>query len=246
MAVTNTDLPVDQPFAKLLLHMQGSLAGLGIPPVISVEYSDQAKQLYRQAADLLGLDSPDSYYMARKVRHLDYCIRNSRFAAKATWRSCLAAVDALSPMIEDSIGLTEVQASTSLSYYLQTTQTLNKKLLYWRVAVTGTVPDLSVLVNDVVPQSWNTSSGPITVPVGSSGHSILFQTSASNGATVYLTGLLRLPYDDNLAHTYTSIKGNKDLVGQLTYNKPEYIAAINDGDSVEDAIAAFILAVNEI
>ena len=155
-------------------------------------------------------------------------------------------MDTLSPMIEDSIGLTEVQASTSLSYYLQTTQTLNKKLLYWRVAVTGTVPDLSVLVNDVVTQSWTTSSGPITVAIGSSGHSVFLRTSASSGATVYMTALLRLPYDDNLAHTYTSIKGNKDLVGQLTYNKPEYIAAINDGDSVEDAIAAFILAVNEI
>jgi hypothetical protein len=45
---------------------------------------------------------------------------------------------------------------------------------------------------------------------------------------------------------YSAILSKPDLVSRITANKLEYSDAILNGTIIEDAIAAFILAINEI
>lgn len=233
--------PVDSPFSKLLANKAYLGFIPGIPPISNSNTYSQ--ELYTNAAAVLGLDSDDPEYLAKRVRHLAHVIRHSRFANKATWRSALPAIDALIPIVDDPSGLLNITKSATISYQLVKTGTPNPKKLLWRLAVAGTYPDLTATLDGVPVASFSADSGLIAL--ADSGHSIKYTCTAGSGSTVTFNADLWMPYVGDCYPVYAAIKQSYDLVNQIAYNKPDYMNAIFVDNIVEDAIAAFILAVDE-
>ena len=118
----------------------------------------------------------------------------------------------------------------------------------WDVYVSGVGQSpIQMYVNgQAAGATWTTGSSA-RIPVGGSGYAMQFNLiSIGNGDSVSFNAKLLLPYVANLADTYATIKNMRDFINQIAYNKKEYLDAIFNGDSVEDAIAAFILSVNEL
>ena len=241
-------IPVDEPFAKLILNNPTLSFYAGIPAISSSDYPESVKAQYVIAANALGLNSNNSNYVAKRIRHLGYCIRNSKFAGSINWRSCLADIDRLIPVIEEPLGLTQITSTPNIKYSLTIIDALSTTELDWDVSVSGVVGEspIQMYVNgQAAGETWQ--QGPSgTIPVGGSGYAMSFTISVGGGDAVSFNAKLLLPYVANLADTYATIKNMRDFINQIAYNKKEYLDAIFNGDSVEDAIAAFILSVNEL
>lgn len=233
--------PVDSPFSKLLANKAYLGFIPGIPPISNSQTYNE--ELYTNAAAVLGLDSDDPEYLAKRVRHLAHVIRHSRFAGKATWRSALPAVDILIPIVDDKSGLQNITASPTLSYQLIKTGTPNPKKLLWRLAVIGTYPNLTATLDGVPVASFSNDSDVIAL--ADSGYSIKYTCTAGSGTVVAFNADLWAPYVGDCYPIYAAIKQSYDLVNQIAYNKPDYMNAIFVDNIVEDAIAAFIIAVDE-
>ena len=241
-------IPVDEPFAKLILNNPTLSFYAGIPAISSSDYPESVKAQYVIAANALGLNSNNSNYVAKRIRHLAYCIRNSKFAESINWRSCLADIDRLIPVIEEPLGLTQITSTPNIKYSLTIIDTLSTTELDWDVSVSGVGQSpIQMYVNgQAAGATWTTGSSA-RIPVGGSGYAMQFNLiSIGNGDSVSFNAKLLLPYVANLADTYATIKNMLDFINQIAYNKKEYLDAIFNGDSVEDAIAAFILSVNEL
>lgn len=241
-------IPVDEPFAKLILNNPTLSFYAGIPAISNSDYPDSVKEQYVIAANALGLNSSNSNYVAKRIRHLAYCIRNSKFAESINWRSCLADIDRLIPVIEEPLGLTQITSTANIKYALTIIKDFNATELDWDVSVSGIGGSpIQMYVNgQAAGPPWTTGSSD-TIPVGGSGYAMSFTLiGIGGGDTVSFNAKLLLPYVANLADTYATLKNMRDFINQIAYNKKEYLDAIFSGDSVEDAIAAFILSINEL
>jgi len=237
-------IPVDAPFSKMLgaLSMDGYFPGF--PHTSSGEYSLQQLAVYEKAAKLLGLVSTDPMYLAYRIRHLDYCIRNSKFKDVISWRSGLEALNQLDSIFDQPHKLVESTKTSNLniSYYIS--GPLNKFNLQWSLRVYGIYPSLKIDINGLFNQSWS-AANPISFELGTSGYNVTLKCTAGNGDPV--EGLFKFitPYSGDLVQIWKDIKLDKDFLTQLMYGKSEYSEALFFSTSVEDGIAAFILAVNE-
>lgn len=240
---SSNPVPVDSPFAKMLANRPELPFIAGIPP-ISSGLNDSAATLYAKAAAVLGLGGSDPEFIARRVRHLAYIVRHSRFASRATWRSALAAVDDLIPIVDDVDGLINVQQVGSFIQYslLKTGNPADQKML-WRISVNGTAPNITAYVDGLPVANFSSAFGPLAI--GDSGYSISYTNSAGTGDVVQFSAQLVVPYVGDCAPIYNAVKKSSDLVNEIAYNKAEYLNAIFTDGIVEDAIAAFILAVDE-
>lgn len=242
-------IPVDEPFAKLILNNPTLSFYAGIPAISNSDYPESVKAQYVIAANALGLNSNNSNYVAKRIRHLAYCIRNSKFAGSINWRSCLADIDRLIPVIEEPLGLTQITSSSKIKYALTIINTFNATELDWDVSVSGEIGSIPIQMyvnGQAAGAPWTTGSSG-TIPVGGSGYAMSFTLiGEGSGDVISFNAKLLLPYVANLADTYATIKNMRDFINQIAYNKKEYVDAIFNGDSVEDAIAAFILSVNEL
>lgn len=237
-------VPIDSPFSKLLGTRLELAAVLGIPP-IATNIQNDSNGYYAKAAAILGLDGSDPEYIARRVRHLGRIVRCSRFAASATWRSALPAIDILAPITDESSGLQNVSNLNSfLTYQLIKTGEPTDKKLFWRISTSGTTPNITAYVDDAPVASFSSNSG--LLPIGQSGYSIRYLNSGGTGDAVRLYAELMVPYSGDCYPIYAAIKQNFDFVNQIAYSKSEYLRAIFTDGIVEDAIAAFILAVDEL
>ena len=81
--------PVDGPFAKLAQYLPARPNYLGIPPTGNIDSATANTLMLQAAAEALGLTNLDSDFVAKRILHLDFIVRNSKFAAAATWRSSL-------------------------------------------------------------------------------------------------------------------------------------------------------------
>jgi|LakMenE01Jun11ns_1017448.scaffolds.fasta_scaffold9955810_6 hypothetical protein len=240
---SSNPVPADAPFAKLLANRQDLAFVPGIPAIadsVPLAYSAD----YEAAAKLLGLDSTDPEFVARRVRHLSFIIRNSKFADKINWRSYLESVDELMPIFEDAIGVVVNQASQYIKYSSIITGTADPFGNMWRVSVTGTFPNLTFSVNGMQAASFSSTLNHTAV--GTSGYAMAFTCSAGTGDEVSFSATVRTPYSGDCMPIYSAILSKPDLVSRITANKLEYSDAILNGTIIEDAIAAFILAINEI
>lgn len=240
---SSNPVPVDSPFAKMLANRPELPFIVGLPP-ISIGLNDLAADVYSKAAAVLGLNGNDPEFIARRVRHLAYIVRQSRFAAKATWRSALEAVDSLTPIVDEQDGLRNIkQANSFLSYSLIKTSSPADQKMLWRISVTGTTPSLTAYVDGAAVASFNATSGPVAI--GDSGYSISYKNSGGSGDAVEFSAELVVPYIGDCGPIYSAVRKSSDLITQIAYNKADYLNAIFTDGIVEDAIAAFILAVDE-
>jgi hypothetical protein len=240
---SSNPIPADAPFAKLLANRQDLAFVPGIPAIadsVPLAYSAD----YDAAARLLGLDSPDSEFIARRVRHLSFILRNSRFAYRINWRSYLESVDDLMPIFEDVVGISTTQTSQYIKYSYSIIGPADPFGSMWRISVTGTFPNLKFNVDGVQVASFSSSLS--STAVGTSGYAVAITCSAGTGDEVSFSATVRTPYSGDCMPIYSAIRSKPDLVSRITANKPEYSDAILNGTIVEDAIAAFILAINEI
>lgn len=236
-------VPVDRPFAKLL-YRQTDLADIaGIPPISSAEYSFSNSQVYDRACALLGLDSRDSRQVARRVRHLSYVLRSSRFSDRIDWRSCLKELDSISPVFDEPSGLVDVTGAVSgLTVNLLTAGARDVDRSSWRLSISGTT-NFQLHVDGIALGSTFSNASPLpSTQVPGSGHAISASCSAG---TVSWGAELRVPYSGNLADLVNSLKANRQFFLQLQPAQ-EYVDAFVHGDVVEDAVAAFILSVDSV
>jgi hypothetical protein len=241
---SSNSVPVDSPFAKMLANKIGLPFVMGIPP-ISTTMSGANTATYEKAAAILGLSGDNPQFLARRIRHLSYIVRQSRFADRANWRSALEAVDDLIPIIDEPDGLTLQQTSSFLQYFLVKTGVAADNKLVWRISVSGTYPSLQAYVDGAaVGDSFSNQSNQL--PIGDSGYSISYTCSGGSGDSINFSGTITVPYSGNCAPIYTAIKQNYDFINQIAYGKADYLSAIFTDAIVEDAIAAFILAVDEL
>ncbi len=236
-------IPVDAPFTRMLAGRSDLPFAFGVPPISDSSLTQSAPEL-SQAAQILGLDSDDPEFVGRRVRHLAQILRSSRFADRINWRSYLAQLDSAAPIFDEPDRLTVESISPSLTYTLLKTSEQDPHRNFWRVSVDGTYPSLSFSVNGLLVAQF--SSTLANTAVGTSGYSLGFKCSAGTGDEISLVGYIRTPYSGDCMPIYNAIKSKPDLVSRLTYNNSEYADTIAQGIAVEDAIAAFILAVNEL
>lgn len=238
---------VDSPFAKMLGAFPVQALVVGIPPVSKTHSSDPLPE-YSEAARLLGLDSVDPEFVARRVRHLAYITRHSKFADRVSWRSYLEHVDRLMPIVDEPEGLVNIAGLPSnCSYALIKTSNPAPDQTLWRISVTGTFTGASGLffrVNSDTSVSFG-SRLPTTV-IGASGYSMSFTSGLGVGDSINFSAVLRVPYSGNCADIYGALKAKPDLVRRVMRDNTEYSDAFFNSDCVEDAIAAFILAVDEL
>lgn len=235
----------DSPFVKMLAQLPPVGVRPGIPPVPS-QMSGQLRQEHVAAAKVLGLDSSDVEFVACRIRHLAYIVRNSRFAQDATWRSYLPHLDELAPIVDRPTGLVDVSGLVSgFSFLLQKPGTPSQGRLKWSVGVSGTSPTLFASVDDSVV-AGPFSSSTVALPIGDSGHTIQYFNSTGSGTVIRFSASLVLPYSGDCVPIWKAIKTNRDLVSKVAAGKTEYLNAIFERDCVEDAVAAFILAVDEL
>lgn len=240
---SSNPIPADAPFAKLLANRQ-DLAFLPGIPAISSFFPWTPSADCDIAAKLLDLDSPDPEFVARRVRHLAFILRNSRFADRINWRSYLESVDNLMPMFDDATGVKVTQAHQHISLSSVIVGPADPAGHLWTVSVSGTYPNLKFMVNGI-PVADFSSSLSLT-PIGTSGYAISLNCTAGSGDQVSFAATVRTPYSGDCMPIYSAIRSKPDLVNRITADKLEYSNAILNGTIVEDAIAAFILAINEI
>jgi len=241
---SSNSAPVDRPFAKLL-HRSGGLDSIrGIPPVSSSDWPYANLASYDRAASILGLDSSDRHYVAARVRHLAYILRSSRFAGRISWRSCLNQLDDLVPMFNSSSGLVDEAGKVgSLTVSLLTSGEQDPQRLSWNVRIAGTMPSLQLFIDGAAAGGFSTSL-PAT-PLQGSGRSIVASCSAANGTAISYSARVAGTYSGNFAPILERIKSSREFFFSL---KPDqaYIDAVISGDVAEDAVAAFILAVDAL
>jgi hypothetical protein len=239
-------VPVDAPFLKLLNDDYLSLHFPGVPHYSSSEYSLQQRNVYDIAARLLGFISTDPMYIAFRIRHLAHCIRNSKFKDRISWRSGLQELDNLDPIFNQSSGMVESFSTPNLKIRHYISGPLDKFNLQWSLGVYGTYStNINIDINGVFSQTWN-GINPLSFELGTSGYNVTLTSTGGTGTSV--EGLFKFitPYECSLVEIVSDIKLNKDFLNQILYNKQEYIDAILHSNSIEDSIAAFILAINEI
>jgi hypothetical protein len=238
-------VPVDAPFLKLLNEDYLSLHFPGVPHSSSSEHSLQQRNIYDQAARLLGFTSTDPMYIAFRIRHLAYCIRNSKFKDRISWRSGLQELDNLDPIFNQPSGMVESSSTANLNIRHYISGPLDRFNLQWSLKAYGVYPNIKIDINGVFSQDW-TASAPVSFELGTSGYNVTLSSTAGTGDTV--EGLFKFitPYECDLVQIMSDIRLNKDFLTQILYNKQDYVDAILHSNSVEDSIAAFILAVNEI
>lgn len=236
-------IPVDAPFTRLLANRKDLPFAVGVPPISSNSAKQQVLEV-EQAAQVLGLDSDDPEFVGRRIRHLAKILRSSRFADRINWRSYLDALDSDFPIFDEPDRLTVEYISPELTYTLLKPGQPDPTRNFWRVSVDGVFPALTFSVNGVLAGQFSSSLS--NTVIGTSGYSISFKCSAGTGDSISLVGYIRTPYSGDCMPIYNAIKSKPDLVYRLTYNNAEYADAIAQGVAVEDAIAAFILAVNEL
>jgi hypothetical protein len=240
---SSNSVPVDSPFAKMLANKVGLPFVMGLPP-ISTTTGGADQTTYAKAAAILGLDGDNPQFLARRIRHLAYIVRQSRFANKVNWRSALEAIDALIPIVDESDGLTVQQTGSLLTYSLIKTGAPVDKRLVWKISVSGTYPNLTAYVDGAAAGTFSSSSG--LLPISDSGYSIVYTCNGGTGDSIQFSGQINVPYSGNCAPIYIAIKQNYDFINQIAYGKADYLNAISVDGIVEDAIAAFILAVDEL
>ena len=227
-------VPVDRPFAKLLQGRQGLADLAGIPPVSQGSYPSDKLDTYLRAATILGLDSADSRQVARRVRHLGYILRSSRFSDRISWRSGLEALDALAPVFDEPEGLVDVEGAVSgLNVRLVLGGSVDPDRSSWRLSISGTSPSLQLRVDGVAVGL------PFSTSVPRSGRSIV---ASSSVATVSWSAELRVPYSGDFSGILARVQANKDFLLRMQPAQ-EYLDAVA-GDIAEDAVAAFILSVD--
>ena len=243
---SSNPVPVDSPFAKILFG-RDLYQAVGLPPSSNSDIKLYARDDYILAAKILGLDSPEAEFVARRVRHLAKLMRVSKYADRMTWRSGLAEVDLLAPIIDEPVGLLNVMGATStFTYTWHRSGTPDPARLNWKVQVTGIGNGPLTFIVDGVPISQFTNFMSSTA-IGGSGYFMGFNSSqVGSGTPVNFSASIVQPYSGDCIPIYDSIKANKDFIYRSTYGKEEYYTAIFDGDSVEDGIAAFILAIDEL
>jgi hypothetical protein len=234
-------VPVDRPFAKLLQGRQGLADLAGIPPVSQGSYPSDKLDTYLRAATILGLDSADSRQVARRVRHLGYILRSSRFSDRISWRSGLEALDALAPVFDEPEGLVDVEGAVSgLNVRLVLGGSVDPDRSSWRLSISGTSPSLQLRVDGAaVGLPFSTSVPLPATPVPGSGRSIV---ASSSVATVSWSAELRVPYSGDFSGILARVQANKDFLLRMQPAQ-EYLDAVA-GDIAEDAVAAFILSVD--
>jgi len=235
-------IPVDAPFARMLAGRFNLPFVPGVPPISNNSTKAVTPEIV-QAAQVLGLDSDDPEFVARRVRHLAQILRSSRFAARVNWRSYLEQLDNAAPIFDEPDRLTVEAITPNLTYNLLKTGEPDPYRNFWRVSVDGIYPNLKFSVNGGLPTSFSATMN--NTAVGTSGYSVSLKCSAGNGDSVSLVGYIRTPYSGDCMPIYNAIKTKSDLVIALTYNNSEYADTIAQGVAIEDAIAAFILAVND-
>ena len=238
---------VDSPFAKMLTAFPVQAQAIGIPPVSKNHVADLLPE-YAEAARALDLDSSDPEFVARRVRHLAHIIRHSKFADRINWRSYLEHVDNLLPIVDEPQGLTSVSGLPSnCSYTLLNVSTPAANQTYWGISVTGTFNGSSGLVLKVNSQHVASFGGRLTAtPIGASGYTFAFTSGLGTGDSINFSAVLRVPYSGNCAAIYSSLKSKPEMVRRILRDNQEYSDVFFNGDCVEDAIAAFLLAVDDL
>jgi len=241
---STNSIPVDAPFSKMLGALSKDGYFPGFPHTSSGEYSFQQLAVYEKAAKLLGFISNDPMYLAYRVRHLDYCLRNSKFKNVISWRSGLEALDQLDSIFDQPRELAESTKTSNLNIRHYISGPLDKFNLQWSLRVYGSHPNLKIDINGLFNKNWSSAS-PTSFELGTSGYTVILESTASGGQSV--EGLFKFitPYSGDLVQIWKDIKLDRDFLTQLMYGKPEYYEALLFSTSIEDGIAAFILAVNE-
>ena len=236
--------PVDSPFAKLLFSRGDQFIGLGIPaPFTEIDDPNKAR-LYAKCADILGFDSEDPRYIGFKIRHLDFCLRNSRYRDRISWRSGLEDLDKLAPIFDEPEGLVVVHTTTNnISASVVRSGAPSTKVLTWEARVYGVYPNLNATVNEVPATVADPDS--FYILLGDSGYTLRCSVSAGSNDQVSLYAKVLIPYSENLVSIRNSIRGNKDILTQVVTDQ-EYLDVLLNSDSVEDGLAAFLLSVDAL
>lgn len=244
MTTTDPTLLVDSPFAKLQPYITAKQGALGIP-LTSNGLNTTNQDYLRQAANILELTG-NAEFVAARIRHLDYILRNSRFAAAAKWRSTLASTWLVEPLVATPVGFTATSSNplVALSGIIAQTQTDYARLV-WTYDLTGTTNDFTLSNASGYNASFTVIQGNTgSVPLEDSGYLLQVLNGMPGGSNMTGTIKIVLPYSGNCVPIRDAILANGDFIQQLTYNKPLYAAAMNKDTPVEDTIAAFLLALD--
>lgn len=236
--------PVDSPFAKLLFNRGDKLVDIGIPAPFTEVDDPYVARLYAKSAEILGLDSEDPRYVAFKIRHLDFCLRNSRYRDRISWRSGLADLDKIKPIFDEPEGLVVVHTTTNnISASVVRSGLPTTKVLTWEAKVYGAYPNLNATVNNSPVEVSNPDS--FYILLGESGYLLRCSVSAGSKEAVSLYAKVLIPYSDDLTPIRNNLRNNKDLLTQVVKNQ-EYLDVLLNSDSVEDGLAAFLLSVDDL
>lgn len=246
---SNADL-VDAPFAKMAVFMINKLPTLGFPPE-PISSKTKSSNLHRQAAELLDLIQGDSEYVAAKIRHLDFIARNSRLADRFTWRSTLKDTWNEVRIFDKPSGFFYTSSTPKVTFSgLRYSNNIDNKL-QWNYSISATsnstVSTFTIRdSNDQVSQINININSNATIVLSDAGYNLLIQNNlnANEGMTGTIT--IRQPYKMDLIALKDLITQNTDFLTQLTVNDPDLLKYLQPDSSVEDAVAAFLLAVSSI
>lgn len=242
--------PLDGPFAKLRLFMLGELAALGFPSAAS-NNNLNASNLYQQAAEILELINPDTEYVAAKIRHLDFIARTSRLADRMTWRSVLKNTWNENRIFDRPVGFFSTMSTPNVilsGAKIKLKMTDRMVWNYTLAATTDTTNSTFILedlkggiVQAVIPR--NTTQ---TIALGDSGYNLQIQNNLN--ANQSMTGIIniRWPYALDLIKLKNNIITNTDFLTQLAVNSADLLMYFTSDNSVEDVLAAFLLAVHSL
>lgn len=245
----NSDL-VDAPFAKMRPFMLSNSSLLGFPPT-PVNGNVNTSNFYRRAAELLGLISLDTEYVAARIRHLDFVARTSSLAEHMTWRSTLKNTWNESKIFDKAVGFFSTTSTPNV--ILSGTKIINTVVdrILWNYSISASTNNTSSIftIQDADGSKVETAisrnaSGSIALM--NSGYNLQIDNKLNANQNMTGTITVRWPYKADLIDLKNNIVQNTDLLVQLTINNSELLKYLTPTAAPEDVLAAFLLAINSI
>ena len=204
--------------------------------------------MYQKAAELFQLDGQDLEFVANRVRHLDFTVRNSALADRVNWKS--STVDAWSqyPIYNQAYGVSFNFNSSGLKINGTVKSTeIDGPILNWVFSILGEANQITIRDGKNYQQEYTVPKGSATlIPLGDSGYSILLSNSLTSGQTAVGTVSVRWPYSGDLAQVKNRIISATDFVTQLIDGKSDLAKYFNEYAAPEDTVAACLIALDSI
>jgi len=241
-----SDKLVDSPFAKMAEHFYVVPSLLGFPPIAfdsNTAYSD----IYRQAAQILELDSPDSEFVSARIRHLDAVARISRLASKMDWRSTLKNTFDANTIFDKFVGFSATTSNPKLSIDGLIDSKPSGSILNWNYTVFSSGSSINFIAQGSYNDSFEftVNQGGVGVfSLGNSGYKMIVRNNMPGGDSA--TGQIKIswPYRGNVIELKNRILSNSLFLDTLTANDTSLLNYLKSDSAPEDVIAAFILAVD--